>query len=515
MASRRRKIEGSEQAPETSMPAEDEADILEEMGAEPDESGALVVSEESIREVGAVDSESVRENRRLRAIATKRRAGEKNVQINTGDVLATYDTVLKSWPANTIDIHVRRLSGAPVQRVIISRPRYGAELYEALRLLHGTYEEADYEVKLKDNTTHQFRGHGRITMPDTRAVSQQGQPMQQPAASVVPQTSDPVHMMGEMFGLFQRMQTSAQPPPQPQQPPPLAMPPPPSPQSSPAEMMAWMQRAFELFLQTQAARSSAPPQAQPAPAPAPAQQPPPSPPPQPSAFEQMREMFELFKMFQQTQTQPDRRPRPPYYPQTDGQDYRPQPQQPPQPPPRQLTVSEQMRESMGFVRTVVDAVREIDTLMPGQGQQAASGVAEDDDDDNPIRIMETGAGKIKLALNKEDGSLRWAETGMMALPGFLKWLGEQREAIQKASNERQIQQHQPVQQQLPLGYVEVGPGYKPPPGYVAIPVDQTGAPLPPPPAYMPPPIQTEPAPAPQPDRRTWGAPTIPDPNSVQ
>jgi hypothetical protein len=89
----------------------------------------------------------------------------------------------------------------------------------------------------------------------------------------------------------------------------------------------------------------------------------------------------------------------------------------------------------------------------------------------------------------------------MALPDVLKWVGEQHETIQKAHAEQRREQAPKV---LPPGYVEVGPGYQPPPGYVAVPVDPPqeapqGAqqqPLPPPPAEMPPPIQ-------------WGAPTIP------
>jgi hypothetical protein len=48
----------------------------------------------------------------------------------------------------------------------------------------------------------------------------------------------------------------------------------------------------------------------------------------------------------------------------------------------------------------------------------------------------------------------------------------------------------------------VGPGYQPPPGFVAVPVDQVQEnDLPPPPERVPPPIRSEP-------RAPWGAPPI-------
>jgi hypothetical protein len=96
----------------------------------------------------------------------------------------------------------------------------------------------------------------------------------------------------------------------------------------------------------------------------------------------------------------------------------------------------------------------------------------------------------------------------------MKWAAEQREAIMKANAERQ-----PPKPQLPAGYVEMGPDYRPPPGFVAIPVDpatiaqppqQHG--LPPPPAEMPPPItqpQVRPLETPPDPRRAWGMPTLP------
>lgn len=165
--------------PDTGSPAQqDEADVFEEVGAERDESGELLADEARIRALGAVDAESVIENRRLAAIVGKKRSGKKEVPFNAGDILTKYETLIKFWPANTIDIGVKRLTGAPVQHLITSRPRSAPELFEALKLVHGQYEEAKYEIKFFDNNSKEFRGNGQITMPDTRPPSpQQGQPM--------------------------------------------------------------------------------------------------------------------------------------------------------------------------------------------------------------------------------------------------------------------------------------------------------------------------------------------------
>jgi len=159
---------------------------------------------------------------------------------------------------------------------------------------------------------------------------------------------------------------------------------------------------------------------------------------------------------------------------------------------------------MSFFRTAVDAVQEMNSLIPQQGAAPAYEAAEEDD--SPVRVFE--AGPAKIVVDKKDGTLRGWETGWANMGGVLKWVGEQREAIQKANIERQQQQQarQQPTQQLPPGYVEVGAGYQPPPGYVAIPVDSAGNPLPPPPEHVPPPIQSSPSAG----RRTWGAPTIPE-----
>ena len=549
MASRRRV-----QREDPSTPAQqDEADILAEVGAvHDDERGEMVADEEKILELGAVDAESVIENRRLDAIAGKKRANIKGSSFNTGNVITTYDAVLQSWPANTLDIHVKRLTGAPVEEILTSRPRSGTELFGVLKALHGQYEEAQYEVRFKDNSTHRFRGNGRITMPDTRNVPppQQGQPMvyppgyppgyppqqvpQQPApqvpptVQVMPSSFDPhsmMSMMGQMFEMFRQMQVPPSPPPPVHQPAPPAfqvpqqMPPMPSPQASPAEMMAWMQQAFGMFQQLQAPQQQQPahvvPQLQPVVVPMPAQQAPP--PPQSGGIaETLMLMEQMFKMFQRMQgpSADPRGPRPPYYPQGDRDPNGPRPpyypqgggqeRAPYQPPQRQPTPAEQFREMVTVVRTAASAMQEIDSLLPRR--QEAVVEATSDDDDSPVRIIDTGP--IKIAINKDDGALRWADTGMMALPGMLKWVGEQREAIQKGAADRQTRQ-QPPTQQLPPGYVEVGPGYQPPPGFVAIPIDPPPQQqsFPPPPVQVPPTIQE--TPAPPPGRRTWAAPTFP------
>ena len=595
MAARRRGQERSQERDDNrSTPSQqDEADIVAESGAEPDENGELMVDEAKIRELGAVDATSVLENRRLSKVVDKKRANMPGITFNTSDPIVLYENTIKVWPANTIDISVRRLTGTPVQHVIISRPRSGAELYEAIKAVHGQYSEAEYEVKLLDTSHKVYRGTGRITMPDTRATQQpqqqqpqQGQPMnppyyppqapsgyppqyapqyppqyaqpqqaqpqqpqqapqvapqqapqQPPTVQVMPSSFDPhsmMSMMDQMFGMFRQMQSAAQPPPapppvflQPPPPPPPAliqqMPPMPSPQASPAEMMAWMQEAFRMFQQMQ------PPAPQPymqPPAPQPAPQQPVQPPPSPQSglVESMAMMEKMFGMFQRMQAPssgpgpglggpggPYRGPRPSYNPQGDQGDprapYYPRgddrPPQYPAPPQRERTAAEQFREAMTVVRTAVDAVQEMNALMP-QHEAPAATLPHEVDDDSPVQIIDTGP--VKIAVNKSDGAMRWADTSMIALPGVLRWLGEQREAIQKESAARQTRQQSPPPQQLPPGFVEVGPGYQPPPGYVAVAVDTQGHPLPPPPAYVPPPIQSTPEP---PVRRAWGAPTIP------
>jgi hypothetical protein len=500
---------------------QDDADILAEAGAEPDEeTGELAVNSETVRELGAVDATSVRENRRLTRVVQKKREGKKDVPFNTKDVVVIYGTLLQYWTPDSIDITAKRMLGGAT--TMFNKPISGAALYEAIMHFHGQHAEAEYEIKF--TSSGKYLGMGRITMPDTRPAAQQGQPMnngypngvqpplgyapiqaqpyppQQPSfpqatpmAQAAPQAFDPMAMMRQMFEMFQQMQTAVQPP-QPQVQPqfqsPPVMPPMPSPQSSPAEMMAWMQQAFGIFQQMQ---GGAPRPAQivaPSPPPAPAPQ-------QPSEFERMREMFAFFRDMQASAAprqiprsfDPQRGAPPPY----ERPSYAAGPSQPPQRPP---TMAEQFRESIAIVRSAVDVVQEMEGVLPGREQEMHSSSPEDDD--SPVRVIDTGPAKI--VVNKSDGSTRLWETGVANMDKIFKWVGEQREAIQKESAARQRQQA--PQQQLPPGYVEVGPGYRPPPGYVAVPVDQQSD-LPPPPDHMPPPIGEPP-----PSRQPWGVPPI-------
>lgn len=176
MARRSRKIAERDQL--VSPPAQqDEADIIEEVGGvRDDETGEVTVDEDRVLEIGAVDAASVIENRRLKEAVSKKRGGMKGVSFNS-DLLTSYEATIQAWPANGLDIFVRRLTGSPVEHVIQSRPRSGAELYAAILEKHGSYEEAKYAVKFLDTNGKQIRGTGQITMPDTRVAPQQGQPM--------------------------------------------------------------------------------------------------------------------------------------------------------------------------------------------------------------------------------------------------------------------------------------------------------------------------------------------------
>jgi hypothetical protein len=114
-------------------------------------------------------------------------------------------------------------------------------------------------------------------------------------------------------------------------------------------------------------------------------------------------------------------------------------------------------------------------------------------------------GDWPVVINKKDGTPRWGETGVANTGNVLKWVAEQREAIMKAQAEREARQ-QRQQRPLPHGYVEVTPGYKPPPGYVAVPELPPDEELPPPPQNMPPPLAQDEPPKP---RAAWGTPPMP------
>jgi hypothetical protein len=491
---------------------QDEADILEEVGAERDEeTGDLVVDEETVRKLGAVDATSVRENRRLSNVIKKKRDGKKDVPFGTRDPMVIYDTLLRHWTPDSININCKRMLGG-AQVMITSHPVDGTALYEAIKFFHGQHAETEYEIKFTGSG--QYRGTGRITMPDTRTpAAQQGQPMQQPyypnggappgyvqvapppvaqAAQAAPSSSDPMAMMTTMFELFQRMQAAKAPQPQFQVPPAA----PQAPLTDPAAMMSQM---FDMFQRMQGQVVAPPVQPQFVAAPP---QPAPPPPPQPSVdpMAMMSQMFDMFQKMQATVARssepgPSSFRRPPYDVRGDRGEGRPHyqgPPGPPQPPQRPPTMAEQFRESIGVVRSAMGVVQEMESMLPSREQESPGLPA--DDDDSPVRVIDTGPAKI--VVNKSDGSTRLWETGMANMDKIFKWVGEQHEVIQKAHAQKQ-----PQRQQLPPGYVEVGPDYKPPPGYVAVPVEERQDDLPPPPANVPPPVS---------QRAAWGAPTVPE-----
>jgi hypothetical protein len=88
------------------------------------------------------------------------------------DLLSKYDVMVRLWPANTIDVFVRRINGgSSEQYVLSSHPESGVKLYEALAKMHGQKEVAEYEVRFRDMIRKEYRGMGRITMPDTRDLA--------------------------------------------------------------------------------------------------------------------------------------------------------------------------------------------------------------------------------------------------------------------------------------------------------------------------------------------------------
>lgn len=124
-----------------------------------------------------------------------------------------------------------------------------------------------------------------------------------------------------------------------------------------------------------------------------------------------------------------------------------------------------MREALGLSRTIVEMA---DQIRPPAAPAAPEPV-ERDDNDSPVRVVEVGP--AKMVLNQSDGSTRFVESLIANVPGIFKAAGDAWESARKAREQEQRQREQRVQQ-LPAGFVEVGPGYVPPKGFVAIPVDQ-------------------------------------------
>jgi hypothetical protein len=398
---------------------DDEADILDEAGAAPDENGNMVADEDKIREIGAVDAESVRENRRRDDIVKKKRGNVSNVSFNTGDALDTYDTILRVFPTNQVEIRLKSLRTGTTQ-TITSRPKTGNELYDALLSAHGQQEAAEYEVIFVDSVRKGWLGKPRIGLPDTRPPTQPGQPSMnsfppqgypppgypppqyappqvaaqpapQPAAQapvmqfVPPPAVDPMAMMRQTFDFFEQMRSTLQPqqpaypqyPQQPQQQQAIpAMTPPPQ-TNDPAAQTAWMQQAFNLFQQMQQMLRAGTPAPVQAPAPTlqaqPQQQPqqagPPGPPPRGMMWVWMHGYgFALMPENNGMTGAPDRGPAGPMYRGRPTYD----PQQGERPPPyaapqRPQTLADQLRESVAATRATVEAMQEMSSLLPGYG----------------------------------------------------------------------------------------------------------------------------------------------------
>lgn len=554
-------------APNDGVPAQqDEADITDEVGAAvDDETGAMTAPEDKVLSAGALDAESVRENRRLQDIVSQKRANKKGVPFNAGDVVTKYDWIIQYWPANTLYINVKRLTGTPVQRMILSHPRSGAELWTELMALHGSSEEAKYEVSIIDSNDKSYRGKSQIVLEDTRPLQQrtqqqgpymqapppgyppgypppygtpgygypppQGYPQQyppqaapqaqaQPAQAAAPQPQqppqpiyvqpspgpDPMAMFRQMFEMVQSVTPQQQPP----QPAPAQAPQWPTPPTSadPAVMMQWMREMFELVRQAQPRGGAAQAHVQP-PQQAPMQMGPTRPPP-PGMVWVWEPSFQSFVLMPAPSAAPGpspfaRGPRPTgYFPHGEPGVGAPPPQH--QPPPRPQTFSEQFRETMSAVRSVRGMQEEIQSIFGGE---EPTHMPQDDDDGSPVKIVDTGSGKI--AFGKEDGNFRLLETGFANLTEMLKWGGEQVNKINKANAERAQRQEQQLQQPRVLadGTVEVPMGWRPPPGVRMEVVEQPQAqhaqpqpqqdPLPQPPANVPPPLEQGPTP-----RQAWG-----------
>lgn len=330
-------------------------------------------------------------------------------------------------------------------------------------------------------------------------------------------------MMGvfqQMFEMYRQMQLQAAPAAPP--PPPSMMMPPPPPGSDANVQMAWMQQAFDLFQRMQ-------PNAQPPVAPSAPQPPqnpiaygmPPVQPPPGMLFvpgfgfvpvERLAQAIGGSGVGGDERRPPPYRPRAPYNPQ--HAEYErpayggPPPQQgapyggyrsggggyqspPPQSAPR--TPADEFRDAVSVVRTAVESLREVEAILPNQREMFAE-PPEPVESDSPFQVID--AGPAKIVVNRQDGAMRGFESFAANLPSIFKWGGEQLEVLRKAQAERQ---QPPQRQQLPRGYVEVTEGYRPPPGYVAVPVDDRDR-LPPPPTDLPPPLH-----APQ-QQQAWGGP---------
>lgn len=546
---------------------QDEADINAEMGAEKGPDGELVADEEAVRKAGAVDVESVRENRRMTRAVHNKRIGKPNIHINVDDILVKYDQTLRLYAADTIYISVRRVSGgSPVQHTITSAPRNGAELYNAIKAIHGRHEEASYAISFFDPTNKAWRGKGHITMPDTS----QGQPpmgyppygqqpppgypqpfQPPPQTPTTPQTPDLGSMLNGFRQLMEMMQAYQSGAPFPAAQGSAVGGAPGDPVSAQIDQLRQM---LDVLQQSQGGRGPA--RGQQAPAPAPVVNPqlaaamagmgmPPVQPPQGTiwvpgfGFVALERLMQVLGGGPTGGIGPRSSYRGPFAGAAVGGDDQ-QPQQPPpyrgpayaaaqsaQAQPQERTAAQAFRDSVSLIRTASDAARELQSLFPGQDAHEPVASVSIEDEDSPMRVID--AGGAKLVVNKKDGSLRTLETGFANMDKIFKWASEQIELVRSRDAQRPA-----ARQPLPPGVIEVHPGYQPPPGYAAVPLHPgTGEPqfdqaqLPPPPSDIPPPlggsarpsapVRSAPAarpaaaaPAPQSaPKRAWGPPPMP------
>lgn len=463
---------------------QDEEDIVEEVGGVRDEeTGELVVDEEKIRELGAIDAETVRENRRIKAVANKQKTGKKGVSFDTSDPLVKYDGLLKTWGPNSIYIRVKRLTGAQVVYSIRTCPRSGEELLDALVREHGRHPEAEYQLEFRSTDGHQWRGSGRITLRDTQLQGQpmhypppygaqpgyppQQAPVQQaptPQQQQPPQPQSPFALLQEALDTVQRLQGMQ---PQPQQP----QPQPAAPQQTFVPQQPSLDEALQLIeslgRMTRGQGQRNPPVSPPQVAPGP-QLPTTAPPP--GHFWAWLPESQCVVAMPQTRAAPNPTHRsPPYYPHGDPNEHQAPPWQ--RPPPQRPSSSNPLRDAIGIVRDAVAAAEEFDSLLPGRRGGYVDEEPAPQNEDSPVVYEKVG--DIETIRNR-DGTLRWGETIGANVPGALKWFGEQ---MKKVEAERQ-RREQP--RQFDAAQVE----------------EQPQEDLPPPPP-MPPPIQQT--------RRSWGA----------
>ncbi len=547
---------------------QDEVDINAAVGGEVDEQGRPVIDADRARELGAVDAESIRANRRSEDFTRKKRGGVPNITFSSDDLLERYDNALKTWPPNTLEIHVRRLSGgAPVTHVIVSHPTSGTELHRALlQQVHGQNQEAEYEVKALDSVGKKYRVNGRIILPETRPPHERGQPMQgfppgypppgyvppgyypqaQPYMGTVPgqqplpqqaaQTApaaqpaaqpqqpqapqpiffqppagpDPMAMLRQTVELVQSIMAPLQ---QQQQPAPqMPVVPPPPATSDPAVMMQYLNQVVELVRHIQPPQPRGHAHAQPQPQ-TPAQTGPTRPPP-PGMMWVWEPSYQSFVLMPAPGGggsvigpggMPQRRP--PYGFSPQGGGGAPSWQQPQQ-PQRQQSAADNFREGLRMVRELRTVADEFGAMFDNGGGGGGNSAPEVPDDNSPVEVLDLGP--VKGVFSKEDGSTRWGETILANMGDGFKWLAEQREMFVKEKRAEE-ERRRPV---LPQGVIEVRPGDQPPPGYAFVPVEvqQTRAPhvsvpsgLPDPPSHVPPPINEQPATA-APPAPTWTMP---------